>query len=60
MIYTSLTANTPIGVYRNEYIWFFTFDEAGQKIVKIVEFLDSQAAKDLLSKLSEAGYLQKH
>ncbi|TKA81681.1 hypothetical protein B0A55_01345 [Friedmanniomyces simplex] len=57
---TSLDADTPVGRYRNDYVWFFTFDETGQKVVSITEFLDSKAGAELLGKLTEAGLLQRH
>ncbi|KAK3116435.1 hypothetical protein LTR53_003228 [Teratosphaeriaceae sp. CCFEE 6253] len=57
---TSLVANTPVGPYKNDYVWFFTFDEGGEKIVSITEFLDSKAGAELLAKLTDAGLLHKH
>lgn len=54
---SSMTANTPVGLLKNEYVWFLKFNEDGSKISSIVEFMDGIAAKSLLGKLSEAGYL---
>ncbi|GIZ48143.1 hypothetical protein CKM354_001121600 [Cercospora kikuchii] len=55
---SSVKALTPVGPYKNEYVWFLTFDEAGEKIVKVVEFVASLAAKELLGKLEEGKYLE--
>ncbi|KAK1078285.1 hypothetical protein LTR33_007367 [Friedmanniomyces endolithicus] len=55
---TSLDADTPVGPYHNDYVWFFTFDGTGQSIVSITEFVDSKAGATLLGKLNEAGLLQ--
>ncbi|KAK0851737.1 hypothetical protein LTS02_012641 [Friedmanniomyces endolithicus] len=57
---TSLDADTPVGPYHNDYVWFFTFDSTGQSIVSITEFVDSKAGAALLGKLKEAGLLQDH
>ena len=57
---SSITATTPVGPYRNEYIWFFTFDESGQKVVSITEFFDSKAAGEMLSKFVDAGIIKRH
>ena len=35
---SSLECWTPVGTYVNEYVWFITFDESGQKFTDIVEF----------------------
>jgi ketosteroid isomerase-like protein len=42
-----------VGPYKNEYVWFLRFDEEGKKITEIVEFLDSKAAAEILSKVQE-------
>ncbi|KAK3655183.1 hypothetical protein LTR56_003604 [Elasticomyces elasticus] len=57
---TSLTADTSVGPYANDYVWFFTFDEDGRKIVSITEFMDSKAGAEMLRKLTEAGLFEKH
>ncbi|KAK4955688.1 hypothetical protein LTR10_006627 [Elasticomyces elasticus] len=57
---TSLTADTPVGSYANDYVWFFTFDEDGGKIVSITEFMDSKAGAEMLRKLTDAGLFEKH
>lgn len=57
---TSLKAKTPVGDYRNDYVWFFSFDDTGRHIVSITEFVDSKAGAELLGKLTEAGLLEKH
>lgn len=52
-----MKAQSPVGSYENDYVWFLNFDEEGKKIVKIVEFVDGLAAKELLGKLKEGEYL---
>lgn len=37
--------------YRGEYVFFFTMDESGEKIVRTVEFLDSKQTVDRLMPL---------
>lgn len=56
---SSLEAETPVGIYKNEYVWFLDFDEIGKTIVKIVEFLDASAAKELLDLLRNGGYVEE-
>ena len=56
---SSGSATTPVGPFTNEYVWFFTFDESGRNIVSVTEFFDGQAAKGVLTKLREGGYLPK-
>ena len=48
---SSLEAMTPYGPYNNEYVWFFYFNESGDQVVRITEFLDSKAAADILAKV---------
>ncbi|CAK1365529.1 hypothetical protein CB0940_09966 [Cercospora beticola] len=55
---SSVKAQSPVGSYENDYVWFLNFDEEGKKIVKIVEFVDGLAAKELLGKLKEGGYVE--
>ena len=50
----TLIADTTVGDYKNEYVWFLSFDESGNKIVSITEFMDSAAAKDILSRRAGA------
>ncbi|PSK42196.1 hypothetical protein B9Z65_4110 [Elsinoe australis] len=57
---SSMVASTPVGEFRNEYVWFFTFDESGEHVTDIVEFLDSVATRDIRSRLGEAGLLGRH
>lgn len=57
---SSLEATSPVGRYTNEYVWFLSFDESGEKITNITEFMDTKAAGDLLSKLREQGYIKGH
>lgn len=55
VVRSTMVADTHAGEYRNEYIWFFAFDETGEKIVKITEFMDTQAVADFRTKMKDAG-----
>lgn len=57
---SSLTAQTPVGLYSNNHLWYLWFDESGTKITKIVEHVDAVAAKELFARLVEAGLREKH
>nr|POF13556.1 austinol synthesis protein h [Quercus suber] len=54
-VYSTLTATTLVGPFKNEYVWFLHFDETGEKITRIKEFLDSQATANLRGQLAAAG-----
>lgn len=54
VVRSHLDANTPVGPYHMEYIWFLTFEEGGRKIVKVDEYLDTKALEDLQTRLKEA------
>lgn len=55
--WSSLSASTPVGPYSNEYVWFLTFDESGEKITAITEFIDTKRAEEMRSALREAKLL---
>jgi ketosteroid isomerase-like protein len=57
---SSMTAQTAVGPFSNEYVWFFKFDESGKKIVEIAEFFDGIAARDILGRFKEAGLVKPH
>ncbi|KXT00855.1 hypothetical protein AC578_961 [Pseudocercospora eumusae] len=50
---SSMSATSPAGPFNNEYVWFLTFNESGNKITLIEEFLDSKATSDLRERLRE-------
>lgn len=52
---SELKAETVAGHYENEYVWFLWFDETGEKIVRIREFLDGVAARGLLDRVRKLG-----
>src|SRR5215469_2165473 len=39
-------ADTAIGEYRNEYVWLMEFDESGEKIARMKEFVDAGMVRD--------------
>lgn len=47
-------ADTVVGEYVNEYVWTLDFDETGEKIVRMHEFVDSAVQRDFWPKLSGA------
>jgi ketosteroid isomerase-like protein len=56
-VYAVSKANTPFGPWTNEYAVFFTFDESGERIARIEEFVDSAFLNDFFPKFQ--GYLQE-
>jgi hypothetical protein len=44
-------ADTEVGKYRNEYVWLMEFDESGENIVGMKEFVDVGMARDFWPKL---------
>jgi ketosteroid isomerase-like protein len=46
-------ANSPIGLYTNEYAWFLHFNESGENITKIEEFVDSLYTTEFFAKIRE-------
>lgn len=44
--------------FKGEYVFMFHFDESGQKLERIVEFLDSRATEQL-RKLIQAAFVKK-
>lgn len=54
VIHSSVTASATVGRFSNEYVWFFTFDQEGQKITRIDEMMDSAAVKDLYARRAKA------
>ena len=53
-MYLTARADTVVGEYVNEYVWFLTFDEAGEKIVESKEFVDTIMNRDFFPKLAKA------
>ncbi|GAD98459.1 hypothetical protein PTT_17281 [Paecilomyces variotii No. 5] len=51
--YASGVGESPVGLYKNEYVFFLNFNETGEKITKIEEFVDSAFAKEYLAKVLE-------
>jgi hypothetical protein len=53
MMHLTSTAESDIGPYTNEYIFWVTISEDGEKVDEIVEFLDSFYTANFLSRLEE-------
>lgn len=53
-MWLSARADTVVGEYVNEYVWTMTFDESGEKIVHMREFVDAIVQREFWPKLREA------
>ncbi|KAI0969889.1 hypothetical protein F4678DRAFT_438699 [Xylaria arbuscula] len=53
VIWASSTASTEVGPYANEYTLIFYMNEAGDKITKFLEFVDSASSVAFFPKLRE-------
>ncbi len=53
VVWAHSTADTDIGPYSNEYMLVFHFNEAGDKIERFLEWVDSGFSKDFFSRLRE-------
>jgi hypothetical protein len=51
VMFVSARGDTPIGEYRNEYVWKMEFDEKGEKVGKWTEFVDVGMVRDFYPKL---------
>lgn len=51
MMWVSSKAQTLIGPYGNEYTILLYFNEAGDKVNKVVEFVDSAYVKEFFARL---------
>ncbi|KAF2264430.1 hypothetical protein CC78DRAFT_235006 [Lojkania enalia] len=54
VMYISARGNTPVGEYRNEYVWKMGFDESGEKISEWSEYVDVGMVRDFYPKLQVA------
>ncbi|KAJ4344608.1 uncharacterized protein N0V89_012352, partial [Didymosphaeria variabile] len=52
VVFTSARGDTPVGEYRNEYVWKMGFEEGGQRVSEWVEYVDAGMAKDFAQKLA--------
>lgn len=50
-IWCSSTADTIIGPYGNEYMLLLFFNEAGDKVEKVIEFVDTEYSKSFFGRL---------
>ncbi|KAI8627722.1 hypothetical protein F5Y19DRAFT_163567 [Xylariaceae sp. FL1651] len=53
VVWARSTASTEIGPYKNEYMLLFEFNEAGDKITKFLEFVDSANSVVFFPKLRD-------
>ena len=52
-VHLTSDASTPVGSYQNEYAFFLWFDESGEKITKVHEFVDSAYTQGFFAKLTK-------
>ena len=57
VVYALSTGKTSFGDWASDYAVFFTFDESGEKIVKLEEMVDSAFMKDFFPKFQ--GYMRE-
>lgn len=50
-LYLTSTAETPLGPYKNEYIFTLRTNDAGSEIVEVVEFIDTAYTGEFLKKI---------
>jgi ketosteroid isomerase-like protein len=55
-LHCSMTSTRHGGSYENEYMFVLSFDEAGEKITKIVEMVDSQRVREAWANVSEVEF----
>lgn len=46
VMFISAHGDTPVGEYKNEYVWKMAFEEGGEKVCEWVEFVDVGMARD--------------
>ena len=46
-------ADTAAGEYVNEYMWVLAFEEGGQRVVEVKEFVDTVMQRDFWPRLKE-------
>lgn len=59
VMWLSARADTAAGEYVNEYMWVLDFDEKGEKIVGVKEFVDTVMQRDFWPKLQESMRLAR-
>jgi len=46
VMFVGARGDTPIGEYKNEYVWKLVFDESGEKVSEWVEYVDVGMTRD--------------
>jgi ketosteroid isomerase-like protein len=54
VLWLKARADTIVGEYVNEYMWTLDFDETGERIIRVHEFVDSAVQRDFWPKLEGA------
>jgi ketosteroid isomerase-like protein len=54
VLWLKARADTLVGEYVNEYMWTLDFDETGERIMRVHEFVDSAVQRDFWPKLEGA------
>jgi len=55
-VYATMEAATVAGPYKNEYVFLLSFDESGERLVRVVEMLDSAAAREVRERMGIGGF----
>lgn len=50
-VWACSTSDTAIGPYTNEYVLLLWFNEAGDKVERFVEFVDSDYSRSMFTRL---------
>lgn len=59
VMWLSARADTAAGEYVNEYMWVLAFDEGGEKVVEVKEFVDAVVHRDFWPRLQESMWLAR-
>lgn len=57
-MHTLATGDSPIGRYENEWAVFFSFNEAGDQIVRVDEMVDSAFGNEFFAKME--AFMKAH
>lgn len=58
VVHASGSGDTPFLPYKNEYAFFLMFNDAGDQVIRIEEFVDSQFSGEFFGKMQQ--YLNTH
>ena len=53
VMFVSARGDTPVGEYKNEYVWKMAFDESGERVSEWTEYVDVGMTRDFYPLLKE-------